>query len=88
MTIRSKIFPKHSKKQPPQVRVTETVSATVSVTHYHPVTPEAELAKWQEVLETLGETPNPSSQEALAREVIRKHLRDLRKRTRETGKRD
>ena len=85
MTIRSKIFPKHSKKQPPQVRVTETVSATVSVTHYHPVTPEAELAKWQEVLETLGETHNPSSQEALAREVIRKHLRDLRKRARETG---
>lgn len=88
MTIRSKIFTKHSKQNPPQVRVTETVSATVSVTHYHPVTPEAELAKWEEVLETLGETPNPSSQEALAREVIRKHLRDLRKRARETGKRD
>lgn len=80
MSIRSKIFPKDSKKTPPQVRVTETVSATVSVTHYHPVTPKAELAKWEQVLETLSDTPNPSEQEALAREVIRKHLKDLRKR--------
>jgi hypothetical protein len=84
MTIRSKIFPKHSKKQPPQVRVTETVSATVSITHYD-LTPEAELAKWEQALETLGDTPNPSPQEALAREVIRKHLRDLRKRVRKSN---
>jgi len=88
MTIRSKIFPKHSKKQPPQVRVTETVSATVSITHYD-LSPESEeLEKWELVLKTLSKTPNPSPQEALARETVGKKIRELRKRIKSTGKRD
>lgn len=88
MTIRSKIFPKHSKKNPPQVRVSETVSATVSITHYGNPTPEQELEKWELVLKTLSKTPNPSPQEALARETVGKKIRELRKRIKSTGKRD
>jgi hypothetical protein len=88
MTIRSKIFPKHSKKKPSQVLVSETVSATVSITHYGNPTPEQELEKWELVLKTLTKTPNPSPQEALAREVVGKQLRELRKRIKSRGKRD
>lgn len=88
MTIRSKIFPKHSKKQPPQVRVSETVSTTVSITHYSDHTPEKELEKWELVLKTLAKTPDPSPQEALAREVVGKRLKELRKLIKAQGKRD
>lgn len=88
MTIRSKIFAKYSKKKPPRVLVSETVSTTVSITHYESPTPEQELEKWKEVLETLSSTPNPSPQEELAREVVGKRIKELRKLIRQGWKRD
>lgn len=77
-TPRFRFYPKRS-------TVTETVSATVSVIHYSPATPEQELAKWEQVLETLGDQEPASPQEALAREVVRKRLKDLRKQTGKKG---
>jgi len=55
--------------------VTETVTVTIQTNAY---TPEAELAKWQEALKTLGKRKEVSPQEALAREVIRKRIKELK----------
>jgi hypothetical protein len=59
------------------VRTSVTESVTVSI-HTHTHTPEAELAKWQEVLKTLGKRGEVSPQEQLAREVIRKRIKELK----------
>ena len=59
------------------VRTSVTESVTVSI-HTHTNTPEAELAKWQEVLKTLGKRGEVSPQEQLAREVIRKRIKELK----------
>ena len=70
-----KIFRLNSKK--PSVRTSVTESVTVTV-HSHTATPEAELAKWQEVLKVLGKQKQISPQERLAREVIRKRIKELK----------
>ena len=70
-----KIFTLNSKK--PTVRTSVTESVTVTV-HDHTATPEAEIAKWQEVLEVLGKRKQISPQERLAREVIRKRIKELK----------
>jgi DNA/RNA-binding domain of Phe-tRNA-synthetase-like protein len=55
--------------------VTETVTVTIQTNAY---APEAELAKWQEALKALGKRKEVSPQEALAREVIRKRIKELK----------
>ena len=55
--------------------VTETVTVTIQTNAY---TPEAELAKWQEVLSVLGKQKEVSPQEALAKEVVRKRIKELK----------
>lgn len=70
-----KIFRLNSKKPSVRTTVTESVSVTV---HSHNSTPEAEIAKWQEVLAVLGKGKEVSPQERLAREVIRKRIKELK----------
>ena len=68
-----KIFAKNSKR----VRTSVTESVTVTV-HSQLATPEAEIAKWQEVLKVLGKSKKVSPQERLARELIRKRIKELK----------
>jgi hypothetical protein len=70
-----KIFRLNSKKQGVRTSVTESVTVTV---HHHTATPEVELAKWEEVLDLLGKKKQISQQERLAREVIRKRIKELK----------
>ncbi len=60
--------------KPPLTEITESVKITIRSTD----TPEAELIKWQEVLTVLGKQKEVSPQEALAREVVRKRIKELK----------
>lgn len=57
---------------------TTSISESVTVTLKSSEAPEAELAKWQEVLNILGKQKEVSPQEALAKEVVRKRIKELK----------
>ena len=57
---------------------TTSISESVTITLRSSDTPEAELAKWQEVLSVLGKQKEVSPQEALAKEVVRKRIKELK----------
>lgn len=59
-------------------RPTTSISESVTVTLKSSEAPEAELAKWQEVLAILGKQKEISPQEALAKEVVRKRIKELK----------
>lgn len=81
-----KIF---SKDKAQKVTTTETLSVSVTIRHTE-ATPEGELAKWVSVLKELGKSTPRSEQEALAREVVKGRIRELKRKlsTPTEGERD
>jgi DNA/RNA-binding domain of Phe-tRNA-synthetase-like protein len=67
--------------QPSRVRTTITEGVIVTLSSSE-ATPEAELAKWQEVLAELEKDSEPSPQEALAREIVKGRIKDLKRKLR------
>lgn len=66
-------------KKPVQMKETLETAMSVTVrTSHTDLSPSAQIAKWQEVLKTLGKRGEVSPQEQLAREVIRKRIKELK----------
>lgn len=69
-----KIFTKRGKS----LTISETSSTVIKIS-YPKATPQELISKWEEVLKTLGKSPQASDSERRAREIIKEELAKLKR---------